>query len=306
MNISIVVPLYACSQSIYELSKRLIFTLKLISDDYEIIFVNDNSPENDWNIVKELGVENKRIKGINLSRNFGQHYAITAGLKYAKGEWIVVMDGDLQDIPEEIINLYNKAKEGFDIVFAQRRVRQDNYFKKLGSLMFYRLFSYLTETDQDESIGNFGIYHKKVINSVLNMKDSIRYFPIMAQWVGFSKIKIQVNHGKRELGKSSYSWKKLLKLAFDNIISFSNRPLRILVKFGFIMSMFSIIIAVFYLYSYLTNKITEIGFTSIILSIWFLSGVIIMILGIVGIYVGKTFEKVKDRPFYIVKESNNI
>ena len=133
MKFSIVVPLYNCSQSVKELSNQLVSMLKNISDDYEVIFVNDASPENDWEMVMEVSTKNKKIKGINLSRNFGQHYAIFAGLNYVSGDWIVVMDGDLQDQPKEILKLYNKTKEGFDIVFAQRADRKDNFFKKLGS-----------------------------------------------------------------------------------------------------------------------------------------------------------------------------
>ena len=176
----------------------------------------------------------------------------------------------------------------------------------MSSILFYKVFSYLTETKQDATIGNFGIYHKKVIDAVLSMNDNLRYFPTMTQWVGFNKTKVEVDHAKRENGKSAYTFRSLLKLAFNNIISFSDKPLRLVMKFGFFMSLFSILIGFFYLFKYFSNAITEIGYTSIILSIWFLSGIIIMILGIVGIYVGKTFEKVKERPLFIIKDSLNF
>lgn len=306
MKFSVVIPLYRCSKSLPELTERLYNTLSQITKDFEIIYVNDASPENDWEIVTQLGIENNFVKGINLSRNFGQHYAISAGLSFAKGDWIIVMDGDLQDQPEEIIKLYSKTKDGFDIVFAQRKVRNDSFIKKMSSNLFYKVFSYLTDTKQDASIGNFGIYKDKVISAVLSMKDNLRYFPTMTQWVGFNKTAVEVNHARREQGTSAYSFKGLLTLAFNNMIAFSDKPLRLVVKFGFLMSFVSTLMGLFYLYRYLTKSITEIGYTSIILSIWFLSGVIITILGIVGIYVGKTFEKVKDRPTFIVKDQINI
>jgi len=306
IDFSIVIPLYSCSFTIKELTSRLENTLKKLSDNFEIIYVNDASPENDWEIVTQLANKYNFVKGINLSRNFGQHYAITAGLNYAKGKWVVVMDGDLQDQPEEIINLFNKTKEGFDIVFAQRKARQDSYFKKLGSNIFYKIFSYLTETEQDGSIANFGIYKKVVIVSILKMKDHIRYFPTMSQWVGFEKTAIPVEHGKRNEGNSSYSLSKLLSLAFNNMISFSNKPLKIMVKFGFLIVFISIIFALYFLIQYLKGEIEIIGYTSLIISVWFLSGIIIFILGVIGIYLGKTFDKVKNRPIYIVKEMINI
>jgi len=306
MKFSVVIPTYKCSSSIIKLSERLIRTLEKLSDNFEIIFVNDASPENDWEVITKLSERDERIKGLNFSRNFGQHYAITAGLDYAKGDWVIVMDGDLQDQPEEITKLYNKAQEGFDIVLAQRTNRQDKFLKRLSSLLFYKIFSYLTDTKQDSSIANFGIYEKNVITAILSMKDSIKYFPTMSQWVGFNKALLPVSHSKRNEGKSAYNFRSLLRLAFNNIIAFSNKPLKLVVKFGFAIVTISIILAVYYLIKYLLGNIVILGYSSLIISIWLLSGINIMILGIVGIYVGKTFEKVKGRPTYITKEKINL
>jgi dolichol-phosphate mannosyltransferase len=306
MLLSVIIPTYRCSHSIKELADRLIKTITGITKNFEIIFINDASPDSDWEVIKILTQNDHRIKGINLSRNFGQHYAITAGLVNASGDWIVIMDGDLQDRPEEIPNLYNKALQGFDIVLAQRVKRQDSFFKRLSSTVFYKAFSYLTETDQDDSVANFGIYKKSVIQAVLSMNDSIKFFPTMVQWVGFNKAYLPVQHNKRDKGGSSYTLKNLFHLAFDNLIAFSNKPLRLVVKFGFLIVTISILAASFFLIKYLNGNIAVLGYSSLIISIWFLSGIIIMILGIVGIYVGKTFEKVKDRPTYIIKEKENI
>ncbi len=304
-HISVVIPLYKCSAFIEELSGRLIKTLEQINPEFEIIFVNDASPENDWEIVTRLAAADKRIKGINLSRNFGQHYAITAGLDSVKGTWIVVMDGDLQDVPEEITKLYEKAQEGFEVVQARRYQRKDSFIKKTWSRLFYKVFSYLTETEQDATIGNFGIYHKKVIESINSLGDSIRYFPTLVQFVGFQRTKINVEHASRN-GKSSYTLKSLFALSFNNIIAFSDKPLRLTLKFGILIVMLSFIYALYILIKYLTGGITVSGFTTMAISIWFLSGVIIMLLGMLGLYLGKTFDKVKDRPTFIISSKINV
>lgn len=302
MKFSVVIPVYKCSQTITELSSRLISTLSTLSDEFEIIFVNDSSPENEWEIILELAKKESRVKGINLSRNFGQHYAITAGLASAKGEWIVVMDGDLQDQPEQIINLYNKTKEGFDIVSARRVNRMDKFSKKLFSAFFYKVFGYLTDVSYDNTIANFGIYHKNVILSVLSMKDKVRAFPILLQWVGYNRTGIAVSHMERTSGDSSYNYSKLFKLAFEIIISFSNKPLLLMIRGGFFISILSFVVGLFYLYKYSTGQILISGFTSLIISIWFLSGMILLSIGILGAYIDKIFDASKDRPLYVVKD----
>ena len=306
MKLSIVIPVYKCSQSITDLSQRLTSTLSSISNDFEIILINDNSPEDDWGVISRLSEKNHKIKGINLSRNFGQHYAITAGLENATGEWIVVMDGDLQDQPEEIPNLLQKTKEGFDIVFARREERKDGFLKKISSKLFYNLFGYLTDSKQDAAIANFGIYHKKVIRAILDMKDHVRYFPTMVQWVGFKSTKIDVQHSSRADGESAYSWNSLIKLALNNIIAFSDKPLRITIRIGFFISLTAFMLGIYYLYKFLMGEIVVIGYASLVISIWFLSGLIILILGVIGVYLGKTFDKVKDRPTFIVSEKINF
>ena len=304
--LSVVSPVYGCSTSLIELCNRLSETINKITNDYEIILVNDSSPDNAWEVIQKLCEKDKKVKGINFSRNFGQHYAITAGLNYTKGEWIVVMDCDLQDKPEEITNLYQKTKEGYDSVFAQRKKRKDSFVKRLFSKLFYRLFSYLTETKQDASVANFGIYNRKVIDSVLQMKDQIRYFPTMVQWVGYKKHYLEVEHHSRADGDSSYNFKSLTKLAINNIVAFSDKPLRLTVRIGFYTSLISLLIGAYYLYRYITGEIVVLGFASLIISIWFLSGLIISILGVIGLYLGKTFEKTKDRPAFLINNIINI
>lgn len=306
MEISIVSPIYKGEKMLDELVSRIEKSVSPITDDYEIILVNDQSPDNSWDVIQRICAINKKVKGVNLSRNFGQHYAISAGISLTKGDWIVVMDCDLQDRPEEIPNLYNKAQEGYDSVFAQRLERQDTFTKRLSSTLFYMVFSFLTESKQDKSVANFGIYSRKVINAILSMGDSIRYFPIMAQWVGFRKFYLPVIHAEREIGKSSYNLFKLLKLASDNMIGFSDKPLRLMLKFGFFIVCISILFAVWNLFKWAMGWIEVSGFTTMVISIWLAVGIIVMMLGITGIYIGKIYDRVKGRPTFIIGNTINF
>lgn len=304
-KIGVIIPVYGCKTQLIELYLRLKEVLSSISEDFEIIMVNDKCPQDSWSAIIEICNRDKRVKGINLSRNFGQHYAITAGLKNSNSEWVVVMDCDLQDRPEEIPALYNKALEGYDVVLGRRLERKDNFIKRSLSKLFYKFLSYLTETEQDSTIGNFGIYNKKVIEAVCSMGDHLRYFPTMVKWVGFNQTSIKIDHAKREQGKSSYSFRKLLLLSLDVMISFSDKPMKLVVKLGLTISLTSLIFAVYTIIKYFVGDIKIMGWTSLIISIWFLSGIIVFILGIIGLYIGKTFEKVKDRPSYIIKNYLN-
>lgn len=306
MQLSIVSPIYKGEKMLEELVTRIKASVETFTMDYEIILVNDCSPDNSWDKMKDICGRDKKVKGINLSRNFGQHYAITAGLMESKGEWVTVMDCDLQDRPEEIPNLYNKAQEGYDTVFAQRMERKDNLFKRLSSTLFNAAFAFLTDQAQDKTVGNFGIYSRKVINAVLSMGDSVRWFPIMVKWVGFHIGYLPVEHSERAEGKSSYSLRRLLSVASDNMVAFSNKPLRLMLQFGFIVVVLSIIIALFYLIRYLSGGIKVDGFTTMVISMWLLGGIMIMLIGMTGIYIGKIFDKTKERPLYIIREKLNL
>lgn len=300
MKLSIVSPVYRAESIVDELVKRIQIAAEQITSEYEIILVEDCGPDNSWKqIIKNAAIDS-RIKGIKLSRNFGQHHAITAGLDACTGEWVVVMDCDLQDRPEEIINLYNKAQEGYDIVFARRVNRQDGFIKKQTSKLFYKVFSYLSGIPQDGTIANFGIYSKKVITAINSMREPMRAFSPMARWVGFSKAALDVKHDERFEGTSSYNWGKLINLALDIALAYSDKPLKLVVKTGFLISTLAILYALLNVYLYFTGVINVTGFASLIISIWFFSGLIIFILGIVGLYIGKTFDGIKNRPLYLV------
>ncbi|MBL7771370.1 MAG: glycosyltransferase [Chitinophagaceae bacterium] len=304
--ISIVSPVYRAEQILDKLVAEIVSVMTAIQEPFEIILVDDRSPDESWKKMQLLSSQDHRVKSVRLSRNFGQHPAIMAGLSEAQGDYIVVMDCDLQDQPKEIKKLWEKMQEGYDIVLAQRFNRQDGMLKKLSSAIFSSVYSYLTDTPFDNSVANFGIYKKQVIREVLNMNDYIKSFPLFTQWVGFSKTYVQVEHAERASGKSSYTWSKLLSLAFNTIISFSNKPLKLFVKAGLIISTFSFLFGLITIYRYITGGITVLGYSSLIVSIWFLSGVLITIIGVVGIYIGKIFDQSKSRPSFIIDQRINI
>jgi len=305
--ISVVIPCYKCAKSIDELYTRLISTLEKFTNPFEIIFINDASPEYDWDVIKNLSLKDNRVKGINLSKNFGEYHALTAGLDHCLGDWIIIMDGDLQDRPEEIPKLYAKIQEGFDIVSAKRRKRKDNFIKKIQSKLFYMLFSYLTDTQQDPDINNFGMYNKRTIDTIKDMKERTRFFPIMIKWIGFNSETVEVEHSERKYGKTGYSFKKLLELSTDTIIAFSDKPLRLLIKFGFCIVLLSFVSIIYLIMDYIMgwSRIVP-GWSSMIVSIWLSTGIIIILVGTVGIYIGKIFDEVKKRPLYIIKDKANI
>ena len=300
--ISIVSPVYRAEKILPILVSEINLVMERIGEDYEIILVDDRSPDNSWEVMKVLSSQNPKIKSIRLSRNFGQHSAIFAGLTKTKGDWVVVMDCDMQDQPKEIAKLYKKALEGYDIVLGQRENRKDKFLKKLTSRLFYKVFNYLSGANFDNNVANFGIYHQKTIKSILDMGDYVKFFSLFINWIGFKSVSIPIEHGEREEGKSTYSVGRLFKQAFNVIISFSDKPLRLFINFGLSISVLSVIVGMYYLYLALTGKIAQPGFSSLILSIWFLSGIIISCIGIVGVYLGKTFDQAKGRPTFIIDE----
>ena len=305
VTISVVIPVYGCDQLLVEIYDRLTITLKSIVEKYEIIFVDDCGAGNPWKIIQNIANKDDSVKGIKLSRNFGQHAAITAGLDESIGNWVVVMDCDLQDKPEEIGKLYEKAQSGVDIVFAQRIDRQDSFFKKSASRLFYRVLGYLTETKLDYSVANFGIYDRKVINAVLSMKEVHKFFPVMVRWVGFSSTSIKVSHAARECGDTTYTFRSLIALSFGVMLSFSDKPLRLIVKLGFIVSFVSAIYALSIVINVLLNGIAVAGWSSMMASLWLIFGILMSIIGVVGLYVGRTFDETKSRPVYIVDKQTN-
>ncbi len=286
-----------------ELYQRLASSLLPITSDFEIVFIEDCGGDNSWSIVLELARLDNRVKGIQFSRNFGQHYGITAGLDHCDGDWVVVMDCDLQDRPEEIPRLYAKALNGYDVVLARRGLRNDPALKRFSSWLFYRIFSYLADMDYDAEVGNFRIISRKVVASFRGMREQLRFFGGLVSWMGFPTTSIEVRHDERFAGQTSYTFGKLWKLAGETIIAYSDKPLRLAVRVGFTISTLAFLYGGYIGYRAMFYSISITGWSSLIVSLYFLGGIIISILGILGVYLGKTFDEIKRRPLYIISNA---
>jgi len=300
VHISVVIPVYKAENSLDELYQRLTNALETITTAFEILLVEDCGGDGSWQVIKRLANTDPRIRGIQFSRNFGQHYGITAGLDFCRGDWVVVMDCDLQDLPEEIPRLYAKAQEGYDVVRAGRGARQHSWMKRTLSWSFYRFFSYLADIKYDGDSANFCIVSRKVVLNLRNMREQLRFFGGLLQWTGFKSCKIDVHHATRLEGKSTYSFGKLWKLAGETIIAYSDKPLRLAVRMGFFMASIAFLFGTYTLIHSLFYGSSVAGWSSLIISLYFIGGVIISILGIIGIYLGKAFDETKKRPLYIV------
>ena len=299
-HLSVVIPVYKAEKSLDELYSRLKSALESISPDFEIVLVEDCGGDRSWAMIVELAKRDPRVKGIQFSRNFGQHYGITAGLDHAEGDWVVVMDCDLQDRPEEIPRLYEKAMEGYDIVLARRGKRVDPWHKRLLSWAFYKVFSYLADMEYDGQTGNFRIMSRKVVSSFRQMREQMRFFGGLVNWMGYPTASIDVRHAERFEGKSTYTFRKLWKLASEIIIAYSDKPLRLSIRFGFAISLLSFVYGLYIIYHALFHGTPIMGWSSLIVSLYFLGGIVISILGIIGIYLGKAFDEAKRRPLYII------
>ncbi len=283
-RISVVSPVYGCAGCLRELVARLTTVLSALGETWEIVLVDDASPDAAWPVARELGAADERVKAVALSRNFGQHHAISAGLDYASGEWIVVLDCDLQDRPEEIARLWAKAQEGHDVVFAERETRQDGWLKRTLSRSFIALLNWLSGTNYDYRTANFGIYSRAVVDAVRSMGDPSPFFPIMVRWAGFRATSIPVRHDARGDGESSYTLRKLARLALETVLSHSDKPLRLVAALGLIVSMIALAITAFSVLRYLHGDVTVAGYTSVIASMWLLAGVMLFCMGILPKY----------------------
>lgn len=301
--ISVVVPVYKAENCLDELYRRLVAALESITPDFEIVLVEDCGGDRSWEIIERLSAQDARVKGIQFSRNFGQHYGITAGLDCCDGDWVVVMDCDLQDRPEEIPRLYAKAQEGYDIVLARRGVRQDPPLKRFTSWLFYKIFSYLADIEYDAQTGNFRIMSRKVVENFRRMREQLRFFGGLVQWMGFPSASIDVEHAERFEGQSTYTFAKLWRLASETIIAYSDKPLRLAIRFGFMMAFVAFCYGVYIFSRALMYGSPIEGWSSLIVSLYFIGGIIISILGIMGIYLGKTFDESKKRPLYIIRRA---
>lgn len=306
MDLSVVSPVYRGEKMLSELVERIHKAISPLTDEYEIVLVNDSSPDNSWERISEICAVDKKVKGINLSRNFGQPYAITAGLTYAKGNYIAVIDCDLQNKPEDLPAMYQKALEGYDVVSARRVVREDTFMKRMSSAIFHRVYDFLSGFETDKAVAEFGIYSRKIVDVYCSIPEYSRSFVELIHTLGFKKTTVDVLHDHRLEGKSSYNLYRLLKLSYNSIISNSNRPLHLAVALGLMMSILSFLMAIYNIFAKFLGLNEVEGYTSTIFSIWFVGGLLLLMMGVLGLYIGKIFDQVKGRPVFIVSDTLNI
>ena len=305
IDLSVVVPVYRGAPFLHELHRRLVATLEPLVGRFEIVLVEDGSPDESWSIIEDLARQDARVRGVALSRNFGQHHAITAGLRHARGQWIVVMDGDLQDPPEELPKLWAKAQEGHDCVLARRARRADASSKRLSSWLFYRVFNYLADLNYryDGTVANFSIVSRRVADALNSMGEAVRFYGGFLMWMGFSKAYVDVRHVRRRGSESSYTFFKLMKLAINIILAHSNKPLRLCVYAGLLLSTLAFVGGVVHVVRVLVRGSPVMGWTSLIVSVWFSTGAIILVLGMIGLYIDRIFTEVKHRPLFVVRKT---
>lgn len=305
MDFSVVVPVYGCRDALPELHRRLVETLEQMGKSFELIFVNDHDKQNSWEEIFRICQQDKRVRGIKLSRNFGQIRAITAGLDNAKGDWIVVMDCDLQDRPESIPELYGKACEGFDVVFAKRVDRKDSALTKFLSKSFYKVYEYFTDGTYDASLCNFSISRRIVIQNYCKLREHNRGYTMFIKWLGFRQTAIELVGDERFSGSSSYSFSKKMNMAFELITAQSNKPLQLSIRIGFVISLIAFAFLIYTVLRQLLFNDGAAGWTSLIASIYLMGGIILAAIGVVGLYVGNIFTEVKNRPLYVIEEDVN-
>ncbi len=292
--------------TIRELSARIEEALSSLAISYEIILIDDHSPDQSWAVIQELCAANGNIKGIRLSRNFGQHQAIAAGLSSASGSWAVVMDCDLQDRPEDIPALYAKAMEGYHIVQASRGRSHGPAAKRILSRAYHAIFDSLTGSQAGHTVGNFGIYSRQVIDEYNRMGEYSKQLMAQIDHLGFSRATIPASRDPRPGGGTSYTMGKLTSLAISSITANSNKPLRWAVNLGLVMSLISFMLAIYNIIAKLSGIITVPGYTTTVFSIWFVGGLILLMLGIIGLYIGQILDQVKGRQPYIIMDKINF
>ncbi|MBK8353440.1 MAG: glycosyltransferase family 2 protein [Saprospirales bacterium] len=305
MEISVVIPIFNEEANIHLLHERLVNAVTAVTNDYELIFVNDGSKDKSLPIIKELSAKFSQVKFIDFSKNFGHQIAVFAGLEHAQGNTIVIIDADLQDPPELIKDLYTKLQQGYDVVFAQREQRVgESWHKLLTAKLYYRVLNRLSEVEIPLDTGDFRIITKKVKDIIVSMPEHNKFLRGQIAWTGFNQTSILYKREERHAGNTNYPYSKMLKFAFDGITSFSNIPLRLATYLGFMVSFVAFLVIVYTLYQkYFKHDVVQ-GWSSLMVSILFIGGVQLICLGIIGEYLGRIMDNVKKRPLYIVKDSN--
>ncbi|MEK6277269.1 MAG: glycosyltransferase family 2 protein [Actinomycetota bacterium] len=300
VELSVVVPTYRCEDCLRALHRRLTASVAPLVASYELVFVDDRSPDDSWGLLRELASSDPHVRLLRLSRNFGQHAAITAGLAHSTGRWIVVTDCDLEDPPEEIPRLYAKAQEGYDIVFARRRLRRQSLFRRVAARTYRRLANFLARTDIDPDYTNLSIASRKVIDAFLGLRDVDRHYLLILLWLGFEHTTIDVDQDERYAGQSSYTFGELIRVAADGMFFQTTNLLRWIIYGGFVIAVLgSLALGGLVAYGWFLRDPPP-GWASLATLVMLLSGVIVISTGVTGLYVGKVFSQVKGRPLYVV------
>ena len=305
MEISIVVPLYNEEKNIRLMHDRLVSSILKITSNFEIIYVNDGSKDNSFLELVKLSKEDERVKYINFSRNFGHQIAVTAGLDYSKGAAVVIIDGDLQDPPEVIPEMYAMYKEGFEVVYGQRLKRKgDNFFKKITAKYFYRILKKITSINIPLDTGDFRLIDQKIVKDLKNMPEQNKFLRGQIAWLGYRQTSIFFERDERKFGETGYPFSKMLKFALDGITGFSDVPLQFVTKTGIFISFISFLVILYAIFSHFILERTITGWTSLIISSMFIGGVQLISVGIIGEYISRINKNVQSRPLYIVSETN--
>lgn len=302
-HVSVVSPVYRAEACIGELCDRLKSTIGSITEDFEIILVDDRSPDNSWAAIQNESRKDFRVRGIRLSRNFGQHHAITAGLDMADGDWVVVMDCDLQDPPEGIAQLYAKAREGYEIVVAQFEQRAEAGLRRNVSRIFWAGLSWLAGIPFDYRVGNFRIMSRRVVTNFRGYREQLRLLGGITALMGFTTATVPLKRDQRFAGDSSYTYKKIFSISVDIVMAYSFKPLKISVMFGLWISGLSFLVGITLFLLGVSGAIDVPGWVSVMVSLYLIGGFIIANLGIVGYYIGRTFDETKRRPLYVIENT---
>ncbi|MFK7774893.1 MAG: glycosyltransferase family 2 protein [Saprospiraceae bacterium] len=305
MDISVIIPVYNEEKNIQNLYNRLSQVMQNLEVTYELIFVNDGSKDASIGLIKVLSNKNKEVKYIDFSRNFGHQIAVTAGLDKTSGDAVVIIDADLQDPPELIAEMYQKRKEGFEVIYAKRKNRKGESFLKLWTArVFYRLLAKMTSISIPVDTGDFRMIDKKIVEVLREMPEKNKYLRGQISWVGFNQTFVEYDRQERQAGATGYTYRKMLHFALDGITAFSDVPLKIVTYFGFMVSVIAFLVAIYALLAKFVWENSVPGWTSLMIAILFIGGIQMIAIGIIGEYLSRMNHNIRNRPLYIIRESN--
>ena len=302
LKFSVVISAFNEEENLEVLYARLVKVMRSLGEPHEMVFVDDGSTDSSFQILTNLHRKDGNVKVIRFTRNFGHDVARAAGLSYCRGENAILMDADLQDQPEDIPKLLAKLREGYDIVYGRRRTRRDGFFKNATSKAYFRLLSKLTDGAVDPEVGSLQIIARRVIDCMNELGERCRFYGGLLGWLGFPYALVDVEHGERLAGKTKYSLWKLMRYAADGVISFSDVPLHVAGYFGLLVSAVSFVLGVYVLIRWFVWGIPVAGYASIVVSIFFLGGLVLVVLWAVGQYIGRIHTEVKQRPLYVIRD----